>query len=1181
MRRTPVVLLLVVTVGLAWWLFASGGSKTLTTGGTGPVSNGTAGGTGDPATDEGGPLGAVVTGSTDRLNEADSEVASRKVQGVTLRGRLVGVTNDLSKGTIVLQEATPDMQAAMFEVMRSAWNDIENSERVQRLRRMKHDPDTLGSARIRADGSFELVTSRHEPLQLVLKHPIARLDEAAKVDLSNVSDTDSIDVGELKCSLAASLLVSVEDAGGRAIRGATVRVVRPFDPMSFVNFETNMPDFSRMEHIIRRIEAKTNDQGIATLEAIDDVGPTRIEVRADGHGPASAMAHLVTGRRLYLRVKLPEAARLDVVVLDAARKPVADASVAVEPISDDSLGLPLSGVDRRPSRVQSGDDGHASLRSLPAGACSVRVRATGFRPLDAEVRLEEGRSVEREFLLDRGRSIRGVVVDDRHRPLEGVRVGVAPLLGEKIMGFDLTSFVPETAMVAMSLERAISTNADGTFVLSGLDDEENARVIASLTGHTPVSEVIKVGSTDVEFVLSRLGSVTGVVVREEDGKPVTEFTARSVSRAMLVLESKRGKQETGENGHFTLSNLPQGSHSIEIEAEGRAPRTVSVDLVDADAPVDIGTIELAPPSGLFGVVVDPADKPIEGVTVRVSRGGMADMAMLAMMRGDEGTKTNGDGEFELVGLPSRRLRLRLEKPGFAPTKSSTISIEKGKRVGPVRIVLSRGSTVDGMIVDADEEPLEGWLVSLKSMSLGVQVSRRSDARGAVHFEGVPEGSFHIEALPGDFMTKLGRSSMARTRSGRMPDIGAVIGETMRTVVVGQVDVPKDGRGEFRLVAAGEGASSARTVRVEGRVTIGSKPLEGGLVEFEAVGSMKHLFATVEQGQYEIRNLEPGSYRARVRTGLLQAGASSGDVVQVSAEPRVTRVDLELPGGKIAGRVTSREGKALPFVLVRLTRDEDLRAAVHNQAIDIGNGVSVTDSDGRFSFEGLVGGVYAITARQVDARDGPRVMRLTGIELAAGQHREDLELVVEDGLTLRVSVKNADASSARGAKVRILDAAGLPLRGVETATTDEAGQASVNGLAPGAYRVLVEADGHAPEISDAIVIQGDDVSSLVRLEHGVPVRVRFEGKPDPTLVGQRIAYALWDDRERFVRGGFVTVPEWKSESTVSQTVDLGRLRPGRYRARLESFALGAVWAEREVSAGQPNLWSFEVDGRSIR
>lgn len=1184
MRKTPTlwIALCLALVALTTWWFASS-SPADAPGPAAPTVVGPGAG-GDVASDASDRSAIVVGGEPAGATgeQGMGEADSRKTEaGNVIRGRLVGVSVDWTQASIVLIEGGPGFEDALFDAMRSGFRNMEEQVRTGGFKRLREGVVEWETVRAEADGSFEIRTSHSGPCEIEVRHRVVRLRDAVEFELPEPArDRGTVvhALGDVDCEMAASVLVFVEDVDGRAVSDASVRLSRPFDPMSFMNLETGAPDFSKVGDLVRPVRTTTDARGLARFSGLEAGGEVGIHAVADGHGPAERRAILVAGRERVVRLRLPAAARLRVRLVDDTGAAVEGVRVAVDPITDDVLGMRVnSDPQRRRIRGRSDKDGTVVLDSLPSGACKVGIEPRGFVGQDHEVRLEAGRTVEREFVLDRGASVSGVVRDDLGQPLEGASVGNVPMLGQKVMGFKLSSFVPDVALTEAAKSRGIQTDAEGRFELSGLVADDDVQIVVTKAGHSASFLDAKPGDRDIEVELERRASVTGKVTREEDGKPIEEFTVSAVERAFLVIETKLGRQETSPGGVFTLSDLPQGAVTIEVEAVGRAPRRIDVrlDLDDVATPVDVGVIQLAPPSAIEGVVVDATGNPVAGAVVRPARGGLADMEFVAKLRGEQSVTTGDDGKFRLVGLPARRMRLRVEKSGFAMLRSKTFGIEKGKTLGPIKLVLERGSTVDGMIMDADRVPLEGWLISLKSQNLGLQKTARSDAQGRVRFEAVADGTYRIEGIPEDFVANMSRMSMRRSSSGKMPDIGKMIGEAMNQAVTGKIDVPKNGQTQFELTTKKSAAAQDAFAKVEGRVTIGSAPLRSGFVEFHALGGTRQQFATVTDGAFEIDGLAPGSYEARVRTELLQAGARDGRTIRVPDSGTI-RIDLELPGGKIAGRVVSPSGKAIPHALVRLTSASERRMFDSTELVEIGSGVSLTDEDGRFSFEGLAAGEYSVVARELGFTAGPRSARVEGLMLSEGQAMKDVVVELAQGAMLRVLVRSSDASPVVGARVRALDSTGVPLASFESRSTDERGEAVLRGLAPGVYRVLVDASDHAAKVSDVVALRADqEASRVISLSAGVRVRARFAGTVPEAARGQVVVYSLWDSSERLVRAGSVRVPEAVVGERAERAFDLGRLSPGRYRARLESVGFGVLEEKRDVPSSGDVVWSFSI------
>ncbi len=76
------------------------------------------------------------------------------------------------------------------------------------------------------------------------------------------------------------------------------------------------------------------------------------------------------------------------------------------------------------------------------------------------------------------------------------------------------------------------------------------------------TDVMKVSVTDIPPG----GSISGIV-KDEKGNPISNATVRLVGTTYLTL--------TGENGEFTLWNIPPGTYNLSVEKEGYQGKTIS------------------------------------------------------------------------------------------------------------------------------------------------------------------------------------------------------------------------------------------------------------------------------------------------------------------------------------------------------------------------------------------------------------------------------------------------------------------------------------------------------------------------------------------------------------------------------------------------------------------------------
>ncbi|WP_428268022.1 carboxypeptidase regulatory-like domain-containing protein [Haliangium sp.] len=192
---------------------------------------------------------------------------------------------------------------------------------------------------------------------------------------------------------------------------------------------------------------------------------------------------------------------------------------------------------------------------------------------------------------------------------------------------------------------------------------------------------------------------------------------------------------------------------------------------------------------------------------------------------------------------------------------------------------------------------------------------------------------------------------------------------------------------------------------------------------------------------------------------------------------------------------------------------------------------VSDDDGSFVFEGLIGREYELYARAGELTAGPLRHRL-----AADTDPAIVRLVAAGAI--EVSVRGADTDApVAGARVRVH--AALPVE----ASTDGDGHARLDGLARGPHRLAVEAAGYAESvrIARAPAAGGAPVQVEVVLVPGVPVTGRVVDADGRPVAGARVVAA---------EAGDLLVLRDPAEEGVPTDPDgaftVPALAPGRYR-----------------------------------
>jgi hypothetical protein len=202
-------------------------------------------------------------------------------------------------------------------------------------------------------------------------------------------------------------------------------------------------------------------------------------------------------------------------------------------------------------------DGVFQIKDVTPGSYDVTFRGLEFAELiHHDVQIEPGKTTDLGTVtVTRGRKLTGKVVDKAGVAVAGAKVKAGAMLismadaGDRADGID-----------AMSGIRSTVTDQDGAFTLVGMptkatnvmaDDPDRGRSVAIAI---PEGEA---DPPDVTLALRGFGSIVGKVTRK--GQPVPNVTVGESSKG----GGAQGQfTQTGSDGGFTLSKVPEGPHVI-------------------------------------------------------------------------------------------------------------------------------------------------------------------------------------------------------------------------------------------------------------------------------------------------------------------------------------------------------------------------------------------------------------------------------------------------------------------------------------------------------------------------------------------------------------------------------------------------------------------------------------------
>ncbi|MBL8899250.1 MAG: carboxypeptidase regulatory-like domain-containing protein [Planctomycetes bacterium] len=456
-------------------------------------------------------------------------------------------------------------------------------------------------------------------------------------------------------------------------------------------------------------------------------------VRAEGFLPARFAALPFEGER---ELALDRSLTLRGRVVDAAEgEPIAGAELVALRVAA------TSGVPRSSEPVQSDRSGMFAIEGLGPGDFELRARANGFAPARLErVALRRGNDEEIAVALQPELHLLVRVLDDAGEPLSGAAIQVRQ---EAEGGRPRVAL--EAASDARGEARFTGLAAGGVRVVAR--SAERAAESAERELAAPAATSGEALPT-VELRLSRGILVLGVV-RDPEGRPAAGAAVvalgekRSFPRFAAVDEEEHVVRSDAE-GAFRLQGLRPGAWKL-CSFDGDLAygvRELRLDAAVAQRPPKPIEIQLAPPFGVRGTVLDAMGKPVTDVAIEVGPEGARD----ALGEARE-ARSDADGNFELGPFPRVPLELLAEASGFREARER-IAPPKQAAIAELRLVLRGAHGVRGRVVDT-----LGRAVGPARIDLVEELSGRTAPRKPNQFRGRSDafGEFFVpDVLPGAY-----------------------------------------------------------------------------------------------------------------------------------------------------------------------------------------------------------------------------------------------------------------------------------------------------------------------------------------------------------------------------------------------------------------------------------------------
>lgn len=677
-------------------------------------------------------------------------------------------------------------------------------------------------------------------------------------------------------------------------------------------------------------------------------------------------------------------------------------------VVDRSSGRPLDGawvwLGRGAHHFQRTDATGRFRMRLPADdEDPLRVGAVGYAehrgPMPAE--LDDGEVLE--IRLEPSVSLVGTLVDPFGEPITDGAVELLPADDD-----------PRAV-------RRSRSDSDGAFRLTGLEPGRPYTLVASAHGFREYREawVIEgMGEHTLELQPARrvFGRVLGVDEEPLPKARVELFKALGgEDRTMLGHGGESLVVECAEDGYFEYFDPPPGTYVLAARAldvpEVQIP---GLEIPEDDEDQDLGTVVIPPGIELEGRLLDVSEEPVVGARLSLRRtdGGRVETRRAGSVW-FANTVSTTDGTFVFRGLPSftRLTLLAIPEAPFLP-KQEAVVLEGESRWLDLPMV--RGAMITGTVVDSGGTPVVGARVRAdpQGPSNAVNLNRKlqestRDPDGAFELGPLAPGTYGLHAWIDD------RESSPEIIDTRATDSrGLTLVLEPQGQLFGKVVDPEgrpvsraflvlrprsDGGGPARRNAGfsnSEGGFRIQPVRP------GSYRLEAQHPDFEPVDLDLELPGTeafqqvvrfehwkaLEEGAFvtglvvdasgfpvadadvwtlgkpwrRVSSGSDGTFEVEAPVGSMrilakhpEAGGHAGLELDVPAEG-LTGVTLALdqPSGSLVGRVQGLDLDSLARLEVVAWGGSDLH-------------YGVVEWNGDFRIEGLVPGIWTVTARLSD------------------------------------------------------------------------------------------------------------------------------------------------------------------------------------------------------------------------
>lgn len=292
---------------------------------------------------------------------------------------------------------------------------------------------------------------------------------------------------------------------------------------------------------------------------------------------------------------------------------------------------------------------------------------------------------------------------------------------------------------------------DMNFVLDRLVPGKYKLTFSSSYIRRKTVENIEAPSKDVEVDLHTFDSflLTGNVVSSETGEPISSFKSR-VKQVQSLSPGDKISQPMGywqtindKDGRFSLEALGEGIYQVQISANGFAWADSEEIDTRRNTPV---VIKMHRGGTIKGIVVNDEGKPIDGAKIMPMSKGTRTSPYSEPLALEQDTIVTVNGVFEINNLTAGRESIKAVHPDYPTSILNDIEVKEGQTTQAVKIVLSKGVSVEGYVYDSAGKPQAGVILVFQKTpgnnpipEMTEQITAvTTDEKGYYRAEGLPE-----------------------------------------------------------------------------------------------------------------------------------------------------------------------------------------------------------------------------------------------------------------------------------------------------------------------------------------------------------------------------------------------------------------------------------------------------------